>query len=123
MASTEPRRGELWLAALGAGRAGEPAKHRPAVVVSADDLLTGEPTELVVVVPVSSSRTSTPLRPTIRPNEGVETDSVAVCRAIRGMARARLVRHLGTLDTHTMDAIEKSLALILDIEQPGRRDK
>ncbi|UCZ60395.1 type II toxin-antitoxin system PemK/MazF family toxin [Mycolicibacterium phocaicum] len=115
MTSAEPHRGDLWLVALGAGRAGEPTKHRPAVVLSVDDLLTGEPTELVVVVPVSSSRIATPLRPTIRPGEGVEVDSVAVCRAVRGIARGRLVRRLGVLAAPTMGQIEKSLALILGI--------
>ncbi|TXB91664.1 type II toxin-antitoxin system PemK/MazF family toxin, partial [Mycobacterium tuberculosis] len=35
----EPRRGDLWLVSLGAARAGEPGKHRPAVVVSVDELL------------------------------------------------------------------------------------
>ena len=88
MESTNPRRGELWLVAFGAGRPGEPAKHRPAVIVSADELLTGDPdpTELVVVIPVSSSRTPTSLRPPITPDEGVDTNSVAVCRAVRGIA-------------------------------------
>lgn len=116
MESTKtPHRGELWLVALGAGRPGEPAKHRPAVVASADDLLTGDPTELIVVVPVSSSRTPTPLRPTITPEQGVETNSVAVCRAVRAISRARLLEHLGTLNDHTMTQIERSLALILEI--------
>jgi len=113
MESNSPRRGELWLVAFGAGRPGEPAKNRPAVVVSVDDLLTGDPSELIVVVPVSSSRTPTPLRPILRPGEGVDTDSVAVCRAIRGLTRARFLRHLGTLTDTTMQQIEQSLSLIL----------
>ena len=82
MALTEPRRGELWLVALGAGRPGEPGKHRPAVIVSADELLTGLDDELVVLVPVSNSRASTPLRPTISPGKVLKptvSQSVAVC--------------------------------------------
>jgi len=42
-------------------------------------------------------------------------DSVAVCRAVRGIARGRLVRRLGVLASPTMGQIEKSLALILGI--------
>lgn len=119
MASTNPRRGELWLAAFGAGRPGEPAKHRPAVILSADELLTDDPdpTELVVVIPVSSSRAQTRLRPPITPNEGVDVDSVAVCRAVRGIARGRLLRHLGTVTGPTMSQIEKSVSLILGIDR------
>jgi len=56
MASADaPRRGDVWLVALGAGRAGEPGKTRPAIIVSVDELSTGAPEELIVVVPVSSS--------------------------------------------------------------------
>lgn len=36
MASTEPRRGEIWLASLGAARKGEPGKNRPRPVGKAN---------------------------------------------------------------------------------------
>ena len=104
---TEPKRGELWLVSFGAARSGEPGKHRPAVILSAD--------ELIVVVPVSSSRSGTPLRPTITPAEGVDTDSVAICRGIRAVARTRLIERLGTAELATMRDIERAVALILGI--------
>ena len=119
--SAEPRRGDLWLVALGAARAGEPGKHRPAVIVSVDDILTGVDDELVVVVPVSSSRSGTPLRPQVSPAEGVDTASVAVCRSIRAVARTRLLERLGTLSPDTMRQVERSLALILGIRDAGER--
>ena len=111
----EPRRGELWLVRLGASRPGEPGKHRPAVVVSVPDLLTGVADELIVVVPVSSSRSGSPLRPPVCPAEGVDTDSVAICRGVRAIARTRLIEPLGTVTSEAMGAIERSLALILGI--------
>lgn len=114
-ASPEPRRGDVWLVALGAARAGEPGKHRPAVIVSIDEILAGVDDELVVVVPVSSSRLATPLRPHVSPAEGVDNPSVAVCRGIRAVARTRLQRRLGVLSPDTMRQIERSLALILGI--------
>jgi mRNA interferase MazF len=113
----EPRRGDLWLVALGAARAGEPGKHRPAVIVSVDDILTGIDDELVVVVPVSSSHSGTPLRPHVSPAEGVDAASVAVCRSIRAVARSRLLERLGTLTPDTMHEIERALALILGIPE------
>jgi len=118
-ASPEPRRGDVWLVALGAARSGEPGKHRPAVIVSVDELLTGIDDELVVVVPVSSSRSATPLRPHVSPAEGVDTASVAVCRSIRAVARTRLLERLGTLAPHTMRQIERALALIQAIGDTG----
>jgi mRNA interferase MazF len=114
-ASADPRRGDLWLVALDAASSGEPGKHRPAVIVSVDDILTGVDDELVVVVPVSSSRSGTPLRPHVSPAEGVDTASVAVCRSIRAVARTRLLERLGTLSPDTMRQVERSLALILGI--------
>jgi mRNA interferase MazF len=112
----EPQRGDLWLVALGPSRAGEPGKHRPAVIVSVDDILTGIDDELIVVVPVSRSLAHNPLRPHISPTEGVDAESVAVCRGIRAVARNRLLERLGTLAPETMHEIESGLALILGIQ-------
>lgn len=117
MTLTEPRRGELWLVALGAARSGEPGKHRPAVIVSADALLTGLDDELVIVVPVSRSRARTPLRPAISPTEGVDVDSVAICRGIRAVARARLVERLGVIEPATMRDIESAVATVLGLDR------
>ena len=120
MALPDPRRGDVWLVALGAGRAGEPSKHRPAVVVSVDDLLADVGDELVVVVPVSSSRSGSPLRPRVSRAEGVDTASVAVCRGVRAVARSRLLQRLGTLELETIGEIERALALILGIRTSER---
>lgn len=116
MASTEPTRGEIWLVSLGAGRKGEPGKNRPAIVVSIDQILVGVEDELFVVVPVSSSRASSPLRPAVSPDEGIDTPSVAVCRGVRAVARTRLLRPIGKAGTETLREIERALAMILGIE-------
>ena len=113
----EPRRGELWLVGLGAGRYGEPAKHRPAVILSADELLSGFEDELIVVVPVSSSSRHTPVRPVISPGEGTDRNSVVICRGIRAVSRSRLVERLGTLESSTMLEIERAVAVILGIDR------
>ncbi len=113
MESTSPRRGEIWLTAFGAGRRGEPGKHRPAVVMSADEVLVGKPDELIVVVPFSSSVAPSVLRPQIDPSAGIDSMSVAICRGIRGVARSRLLRHLGAIDGEKMGEIERALGLAL----------
>jgi mRNA interferase MazF len=115
MASTEPRRGELWLVSLGAGRQDEPGKNRPAILVSVEEIQTDVPDELLVVVPVSSSRTPSPLRPTISPGEGVDSQSVAVCRGVRAVARSRFLRRLGVAKPETMVGVETALGMILGI--------
>lgn len=116
MALSEPRRGDVWLVAFGAARRGEQGKHRPAVIVSADELLVGHPDELVVVVPISSSLAGSALRPAVSPDEGVDTSSVAVCRGVRSLGRSRLLERLGSLGPATMGTVDSALAVILGIE-------
>jgi mRNA interferase MazF len=113
MASTDPRRGDVWLAALGAARKGEPGKNRPAIVLSANELLAGADHELVVVVPLSGSLAPTALRPRVGTECGVERPSIVVCRGIRGLARSRLLRRLGEVDGEKMAEIERAVGLVL----------
>ncbi len=117
--STEPRRGEIWLVSLGAARRGEPGKNRPAIVVSVDDLLAGADHELIVVVPLSSSLPPSALRPRLGPESGIDADSVAIPRGIRGVARRRLLRRLGEVSTETLAEVEASLGTVLGLEQPA----
>jgi mRNA interferase MazF len=117
-ASAEPRRGEIWLVSLGAARRGEPGKNRPAIVVSVDELSTGADDELVVVVPLSSSRAPSKLRPPVSPAEGIAAPSAAICRGVRALARRRLLRRLGEVRPETMAEVERTLALVLGLAVP-----
>ncbi len=119
MESTEPRRGEIWLTSLGAARKGEPGKNRPAILVSVDEISTGLEDELIVVVPLSSSRVASPLRPEVSPEEGIERASVAVCRGVRAVARRRLLRRLGETNAGTLAEVEQALGMILGIRGSG----
>jgi mRNA interferase MazF len=120
MASTEPRRGEVWLVSFGVARRGEPGKHRPAIVISADQLGVSTVADLIVVVPLSSSSAPSALRPEVTDIEGVDRPSRAICRAIRGVARARLLRRLSVLEPDTLAEIERALGLILDLSDPSQ---
>jgi mRNA interferase MazF len=113
MESTSPRRGEIWLAALGAARRGEPGKNRPVIVVSADEFLVGIDHELIVVVPLSSSLPSSMLRPRVSPEAAIDNPSAVISRGIRGVARSRLLRRLGAVDKEKMAEIERAIELVL----------
>jgi len=117
--STEPRRGEIWLASLGAARRGEPGKNRPALVLSDDELLIGDPGELIVVIPLSSSVAPSRLRPLVDSSSGIDNDSAAVCRAVRGIARSRLLRRLGKVSAETLPEVEVALATVLGLDRPA----
>ncbi len=117
--STEPHRGEVWLTSLGAARPGEPGKNRPTIVVSDDQIIAGSPREPIVVVPLSSSFPPSALRPEVADGEGVGRPSRAICGAVRGVARSRLLRKLGALTPETLTEVERALALILSLSPPG----
>jgi mRNA interferase MazF len=120
MASTEaPRRGEIWLVSLGAARPGEPGKNRPAIVVSADELVTGSEDELIVVVPLSTSRTPSRLRPPVSPTTGIDEASAAIPRAIRSVSRRRLLRRIGALDRDTIAVVDQALTTVLALDLPA----
>jgi mRNA interferase MazF len=117
MASAEqPRRGDIWLVALAAARRGEPGKTRPALVVSVDDLLSGEEDELIVVVPISSSRAPSKLRPPVSPTEGVTEPSAAIARAVRAVSRRRLLHPLGAVSLETRTEVDRALATVLGLD-------
>jgi mRNA interferase MazF len=120
MASADPARGEIWLVSLGAARAGEPGKTRPAVIVSVDELLSGDPDELVVVVPLSSSRAPSALRPEVARASGIDRPRRAICRGVRAVARSRLQRHAGAVAAETLAEIEEALALVLGLSAAQR---
>lgn len=116
MASSSPQRGEIWLVSLGAARKGEPGKNRPAIVISVNEIYTGGEDELIVVVPLSSSRAPSMLRPEVSPEQGIERTSVAVCRGVRAVAHKRLLRRVGLTEPGTLREVEQALAMVLGID-------
>jgi mRNA interferase MazF len=114
--STDPRRGEIWLASLGAGRRGEPGKNRPVVVISADWTFEVRGEELIVIVPLSASIAPAALRPPLGPEVGIVHPSAAICPAIRGVSPTRLLHRLGKVGPEKMWEIERALELVLALD-------
>lgn len=113
MALGRPLRGEIWLASLGAARFGELGKSRPVIILSEDGLFGGDPRDLVVVVPTSSSVADSPLRPPVPASAGLDRDSVAVCRSVRAIAASRLLHRVGHSPPETLSGIESALKRIV----------
>jgi mRNA interferase MazF len=91
---------------------------RAEAVVSVDDFSTGEPDELIVIVPLSSSRAPSALRPEVPVGDGIDRPSRAICRGIRSVARARLLRRVGVLPPDVLTEVERVLGLILGLANP-----
>ncbi|MDR1293772.1 MAG: type II toxin-antitoxin system PemK/MazF family toxin [Bifidobacteriaceae bacterium] len=113
--SSQPRRGEIWLASLGNARPGEPGKSRPVVVVAADEFAPYALTDLVPVVPLSLSRAPSPSRVLLPARAGFDGDSVAVCRAVRGIPRNRLHLRLANLAAEELASLSHALAMTLGL--------
>jgi mRNA interferase MazF len=96
-------------------RAGQPGRHRPAVVVSVGEILTGIDDDLIVVVPVSSSPAHNPLRPHISRTEAQTPKASPAAAASAPSLAPALPERLGTPAPDTMRQIERALALILGI--------
>jgi mRNA interferase MazF len=116
MNSTDsPERGDLWLAALGAARPGEPGKTRPVLILTPGEMSTGSARDLFSVVPISSSAGPARLRPRIDADGTLHEDSVAVVRAVRSVARQRLVRPVGRATEKEQSAVDAALLLTLGL--------
>jgi mRNA interferase MazF len=72
-------------------------------VISVDEISAGVEHELFAVVPVSSSRAPSLLRP-------------KVCRSARAVSRTRLLRPIGRLRPETLCEVEQALGMILGID-------
>ncbi|MDR0627483.1 MAG: type II toxin-antitoxin system PemK/MazF family toxin [Bifidobacteriaceae bacterium] len=93
--SIEARRGEIWLAALGASRLGELGKTRPVLILTPDWAAPQEPTDRLLVAPLSASRGPSALRVRVPASRTIERDSVVVCDAAGAVAASRLIKRLG----------------------------
>lgn len=116
-ATIRVKRGEVWLAAFGTARSGEPGKTRPAVVITPTGLIGDSARDLVVVVPLSSSVSASALRPKVARRSGLGDDSLAVPLTIRGVARRRLQEQIGKVGRVEPRAIELALAYSLGLSQ------
>jgi len=71
--------------------------------------------ELIVVVPISSSRAASKLRPPVSPPQGLTAPSAAIPRAVRAVSRRRLLRRLGEVGPEKLVEVERALALVLGL--------
>lgn len=99
----EPRRGELWLAALD--------KRRPVVVLTRDPL--GRYLHSVLIGPITSTVRGLSTEVPIGPDEGVRVPSVVNLDNIQLIERSRLVRRVGQVTGPTMGHICTAVAIAI----------
>jgi mRNA interferase MazF len=107
-------RGEIWLVEFDAPvAAGEPAKTRPALVVSADRFnRTRAPN--VIVVPLTTAVREHPLHAEIDA-PGLAGVSYAQTELVGVMSRRRLIHRLGVVDQLVMAQVSTLITTLLDL--------
>lgn len=109
----EARQGEVWFCDLEPTRGREQAGGRPALVISVDQLGTG-PSELAIVVPITTTPNDNPIRPEIGPPEGgLRKPSWALADMVRSIDRSRLIERWGTVRAETLDAVAGRVRLLV----------
>jgi mRNA interferase MazF len=93
---------DIWLVDFGEPYPGEPAHHRPALVIGPPDSF-GADFPLVIVTPMTTTRRGLSLHVEVEPGPatGLDETSYVQCELVRSVARRRLLHRLGALDLAT----------------------
>ncbi len=104
---------EIWLTDFGDPFPGEPAFHRPALVVGPSRLFP-ETMPFVFVVPLTTTRRNLSVHVEIEPlaATGLHEVSYAQCEWVRSINRRRLVDRLGIADPTTTRQVAAILATL-----------
>lgn len=106
-----PRRGEIWWAALDPTLGSEMAKTRPCLILSTNVVNAYRRT--VVVIPLSSSPSSFP--PITVSVECAGRPAVAVIDQMRAVSKQRLRSLIGPASAAELEAVEAALKHILEL--------
>ena len=91
----------------------EQAGRRPLVVVASTSYLE-QVTNLVLAIPLTTTRRGWPNHVPLTGQTGLEVDCYAMTEQVRAISRARITKVLGVVDTETSDAIDEWLRDFLD---------
>jgi mRNA interferase MazF len=105
---------ELWLVDFGDPFPGEPAHHRPALIVGPDEVFgTGLP--FVIVCPMTTAHRALSLHVEVVPDptNGLDAVSYVQTELLRSIARRRLVHRLGAIDPTSSAEVHHRLRVLL----------
>lgn len=97
---------DLWLIDFGDPFPGEPAHHRPALVLGPPDTF-GPDFPFVLVAPLTSTRRGLSLHVEVEPTpaNGLDGTSYVQCELVRSVNRRRLVHRFGVVDLVTKERV------------------
>lgn len=106
---------ELWLVDFGEPYPGEPAAHRPALVIGPPDTF-GPGFPFVIVTPLTTTRRGLSLHVEVEAtaDTGIDQTSYVQCELIRSINRNRLVHRLGAIDPDASNKVTTIIKTLLD---------
>ncbi|MFQ5967794.1 MAG: type II toxin-antitoxin system PemK/MazF family toxin [Acidimicrobiia bacterium] len=106
---------DLWLVDFGRPYPGEPASHRPALVIGPPDTF-GPGFPFVIVTPLTTSHRALSLHVEVEatPATGLENTSYIQCELIRSINRNRLIHRLGAIESDVSHRVETIVETLLN---------
>jgi len=114
----KPQKGEVWFVQLDPTVEREQAKKRPCLVISANPFNNSK-AELVIVIPITSTRRGLSTHVQINPPEGgVVNTSYLMCEQVRSVSVNRFAANsTGRVGAGTLNMIEQILTMLLDFNR------
>ena len=106
---------DLWLTDFGEPHPGEPAAHRPALVVGPPDTF-GPDFPFVIVTPITTTQRGLSLHVEVEATAttGLDHISYIQCELIRSVNRNRLIHRLGAIDPNTSHRVTTVIKTLLN---------
>ena len=107
-------RDDIWLVDFGESLPGEPAHHRPALVVGPAPAF-GANFPFTILVPIATTRRVLALHVEVEPTEdnGLHETSYVQCELLRSVNARRLITRLGVIDLATSTTVERVIRTLL----------
>lgn len=105
---------DLWLVDFGDPFPGEPARHRPALVLGPPEMF-GPSFPFVILAPLTTTQRGLSLHVEVEPTErsGLAATSYVQCELIRSVNAERLVHRLGTVEVDTSARVSDIVRTLL----------
>jgi mRNA interferase MazF len=113
-----PRRGEIYWVNFGRGRGSEQAGHRPAVIVSNNDINTTSTTVLVAALTKIPQRKQYPQNVHLPAGKPLPDEQTILCGQVLTLDKVRLQKHHATLDDSQIPELDRALSIALGLRKP-----
>ena len=107
-------RDDIWLVDFGESSPGEPAHHRPALVIGPAPVFASN-FPFAIVVPMTTTRRELALHVEVEPTDdnGLDQTGYLQCELLRSVNARRLITKLGVIDLATSTSVERVVRTLL----------